>query len=401
MGANPLNLATDQRGEPRLRGSRVDIGAVEASVPPAPRGAATSANVHHVAWVDDLGNVLVYQQGWTYEVLQEKTGAPAAIGDAIIWVDPKDSLVYVAAPSAHGLLLFARSSTGTWSFRYLITEAGATDSPTRDLTHFISIRQKIVVIAGITDDGRVVAFRQSLLTNDNGEYEYLFVNIADDLVSQGFGTPTLTGLTSYVPSWDTWHLAGVDTEGNIQSIWINTNNPAFTKWRLNNLSAITGAPPIASQLSVTLTSWGGINLTGLDVSGNLLTTWWIPRFAGHWAVNNLTTLHDGEPLVGGNLSAYTTPWGGINYVGVDATGTVRVYWWVPSFGGDWAFNRLLPISTPPEHVPTGSLTSSTSAAGTLSVFGLNADGHVLRMWWHPGGSGPWTVDDLTAISEKV
>jgi hypothetical protein len=401
MGINPLGLATDQRGEPRLRGSRVDIGAFEALVPPTPRGAATGSGTHHVAWVDDAGNVLVYQQGWTYEVLQEKTSAPAAIGDAIVWVDPKDSLVYVAAPSADGLLLFTRSSAGTWSFRNLITETGATDTPTRDLTHFISIRQKIVVIAGITDDGRVVAFRQSLLTTDTGEYEYLFVNIADDLVTQGFGTPTLTGLTSYVPSWDTWHLAGVDTEGNIQSIWINTNNPAFTKWRLNNLSTITGAPPIASQLAVTLTSWGGINLTGLDESGNLLTTWWVPRFEGQWAVNNLTTAHGGEPLVGGNLSGYTTPWGGINYVGVDAEGDVRVFWWVPSFEGQWAFNRLLPTSTPPEQIPTGALSSAASASGILNVFGLNTEGHVLRMSWQPGGSGIWSIEDLTEIADKV
>lgn len=401
MGINPLDLATDQRGEPRLRGSRADIGAFEARVPPTPRGSATASGTHHVAWVDDAGNVLVYQQGWTYEILQEKTAAPAAIGDAIVWIDPKDSLVYVAAPSADGLLLFTRSSTDTWSFRNLSTETGATGSPTRDLTHFISIRQKIVVIAGITDDGRVVAFRQSLLTTDTGEYEYLFVNIADDLVSQGFGTPALTGLTSYVPSWDTWHLAGVDTDGNIQSIWINTNNPAFTKWRLNNLSAITGAPPIASQLAVTLTSWGGINLTGLDESGSVLTTWWIPRFEGLWAVNNLTTAHNGEPLVGGNLSGYTTPWGGINYVGVDAEGEVRVFWWVPSFEGQWAFNRLLPLTTPPEQVPTGALSSAASASGVLNVFGLNTEGHVLRMSWQPGGSGPWIVEDLTAIAEKV
>ncbi len=400
-GINPVGLTTDQRAEPRVRGGRIDIGAFEAPVPPAPTGAASASDTHHVAWVDDAGNVLVYRQGWTYEVLQEKVAAPAAIGDAIIWVDPKDSLLHVAAPSAEGLLLFTRSDAGAWSFRNLTSELGASATPVRDLTHFISIRQGIVVIAGLTEEGRVVAFRQSLLTTSPGVYAYLFVDISADLESQGQTTPDLTGLTSYVPSWDTWHLAGVDTAGRIQSIWINTNNPSFTKWRVNNLSAITGAPAIASQLAVTLTSWGGINLTGLDQTGNLLTTWWVPRFGGQWAVSNLTTSQGGPPLVGGALTAFTTPWGGINYVGVDAGGTVRVYWWVPSFEGRWAVNPLLPASTPPEMIPTSTLTSSSSPAGTLSVYGLSSDGDVLRAWWQPDGSEAWIVENLTDIAEKV
>lgn len=367
----------------------------------SPRGASSAGDVHRVVSVDTLGDVLVFQQGWTFENLQEKTGAPKAIDTAIIWTDPKDGLTYVAAPSDAGLLLFTRAADGTWSLRNLTTETAATGSPVRHLAQFTSIRQKIVVIAGITADGSVVAFRQSLLTTSPGVYEYLFVDISADLESQGQTTPNLTGLTSYVPSWDTWHLAGVDTDGKIQSIWINTNNPSFTKWRANNLSAITGAPAVSGQLAVTLTSWGGINLTGLDASGNLLTTWWIPRFGGQWAVSNLTTLYSGPQLVGGNLTAYTTPWGGINYVGLDAGGTVRVYWWIPRFEGQWAVSPLLPAGTPPTSIPTGALTSSASSAGTLNVYGTNVDGHVLRMAWEPGPGNVWEIEDLTTIAEEA
>lgn len=400
MGINPLNLETDQRGNARLEGSRVDIGAFEASVPPTPTGAADASNTHRVAWVDENGHVLVYQQGWTYEDLHAKTGAPLAIDDAVIWVDPKDGLTYVAAPSADGLILFIRNQAGLWSFSNLSLDTGATASPVRDLTQFTSVRQKIVLIAGLTAEGRIVAFQQTL-QNVAGIPQFAFVDISQDLEDQGFTNPNLVGLTSYVPRWDTWHLAGVDTEGRIQSIWINRNNPAFTKWRLDNLSAITGAPALAGQLTVTLTSWGGINLTGLDNSGSLLTTWWVPRFGGLWAVTNLTDRFDGPPLVGGNLSAYTTPWGGINYVGLDETGATRVYWWVPRFGGTWVVSPLLPSSTPTSDIPTGALTSSSSAAGTLNVYGLSTDGHVLRMSWQPNAANTWVIEDLTEIADEV
>lgn len=398
MGLNPLDLTTDQRGQPRIQGSRIDIGSFEASVPPQPSGTANSDNAHSVVSVDETGNILVFRQGWTFENLQTKTGAPAATGAAAIWVDPKDGLTYVAAPTQDGLLLFSRSAQGTWTFRNLTTETSATNSPARDLTHFISVRQRIVVIAGITDNGRVVAFQQTLATTPGGGPEFRFVDISADLEAQGQQTPDLASLTSYVPRWDTWHLAGVDAQGRIQSIWINTNNPNFIRWRTDNLSAITGAPAIAGQLAVALTSWGGINLTGLDTNGNMLTTWWVPRFGGQWAISNLTTLYNGPKLIGGNITAYTTPWGGINYVGLDVTGTVRVYWWVPSFGGQWAISRLLPQGTPQENVPTGALTSSSSTAGTLNVYGLNADGNVLRMSWQPGGVNIWNIEDLTDIA---
>lgn len=367
----------------------------------SPVGATNSVNVHRVVSVNTIGHVLVYRQGWTYENLTEMTGAPIATSPAITWVDPKNGLAYVAATSGSGLLLFTRSASGVWSFRNLTTETGASASPAGNLTHFISQRQKIVVIAGITNSGRVVAFRQSLPATSPGVHAYTFVDISADLESQGQTTPNLTGLTSYVPSWDTWHLAGVDTLGRIQSIWINTNNPAFIKWRTDNLSAITGAPALSGQLAVTLTSWGGINLTGLDGSGNMLTTWWVPRFGGQWAVSNLTTLYSGPQLVGGNLTAYTTTWGGINYVGLDSAGDVRVYWWVPSFEGTWAISRLLPSTTPDASVPTGRLTSHASSAGTLNVFGTNASGDLLRLAWQPGPGSAWAVENLSDIAVEV
>jgi hypothetical protein len=377
------------------------ITVAEATSIGSPAGAANSIDVQRVVSVDTLGHVLVYREGWTFENITEKAGAPVAISNAVIWTDPKDGLTYAASPSAAGLILFTRGANGTWSFRNLSEETGATDSPAGNLTQFVSKRQKVVVIAGITESGRVVAFREALQSQSPGVRAYAFVDVSGDLEAQGQTTPELTGLTSYVPRWDTWHLAGIDTAGRIQSIWINPNNPAFTRWRTNDLSAITGAPALSGQLAVTLTAWGGINLTGLDASGEMLTTWWVPRFGGAWAVSNLTERYGGPRLVGGNLTAYTTPWGGVNYVGIDGDGEVRVYWWVPSFGGAWAISRLLPPGTPAASVPTGRLTSYASRAGTLNVFGTNEAGDDLRLTWRPGAGSIWSVENLSEIAVEA
>jgi len=361
-------------------------------------GAADDADTHRVVSVNPNGHVIVFEQGWTVADLQAETGAPTATGDASIWVDPKDGLTYVAAPSDAGFILFTRASNGTWSFRNLSTETGATTSPSHGLAQFTSLGD-IVVVAGITDDGKIVAFQQTLTTAAGGGPAFKFVDISGDLTSQGMTTPALNSLISYVTSWDQWTLAGIDGTGQIQAVWVNI--ASFTSWRTDDLSTITGAPSVQGQLAVTLTSWGGINLTGLDSGGRVLTTWWVPTFGGTWVVSDLTSAAaNGTPLAAGNISGFTTPWGGLNYVGLATDGTVMAYWWEP-VNNSWRVDPLLPESVPNDQRPTGALTSYSSEAGTLNVFGTNATGEVLRLWWNPGGSAVWTSEDLTDVAVRT
>ena len=98
--------------------------------------------------------------------------------------------------------------------------------------------------------------------------------------------PALVGpIISYVTDWNGLNIAGLDASGNIQSIWWA---PGMDLWRTDNLSAITGASPIAGGLTCYLTSWGGINLAGVDASGDVTVSWWVPSFGGNWVSTNLT-----------------------------------------------------------------------------------------------------------------
>jgi hypothetical protein len=362
-------------------------------------GTADAADRTSVTTVTATGHVLVFEQGWAVADLQAITGAPGVVGDAVIWHDPADGQVYVAAPTAEGLLLFARTAGGHWTVRNLNAETGAPDAPTHALTSFTSVGG-VVVIAGITGSGRIVAFEETF-ARPGVPPTFSFRDLSADLESQGMHTPRVDALISYVTTWDSWHLAGIDDAGRIQSVWINRHVDGFTKWRVDDLSASTGAPSIGGQLAVTLTSWGGINLTGLDADGNLLTTWWVPAFAGEWRVNNLTEQFGGAKFSGASVSGYTTPWGGLNYVGLDDAGRVTVYWWAPG-AADWNVSPLLPDSTPSEQLPTGKLTSAASQSGTLNVFGSAAGGDVIRMSWQPDAADtPWTAENLTDVAQRM
>ncbi|MEL7471723.1 MAG: hypothetical protein AAGK04_00260, partial [Planctomycetota bacterium] len=336
-------------------------------------------------------------EGWNAINLADTLGAPQAIGDAVTWTDPKDNLVYAAYPSADGLILLQRDASGAWSFRNLNDELGL--DPTQivtKITRFTSAfaTGQVVVIAGQTMTDQLLAFQQTGAV-DAGAYAYEFVNISDNLTINGFRTPQLTELISYRPSWDAWHLAGLDTNGDIISVW---QPPRSSDWRVDNLSDITGAAPLAGGLSVILTSWNGITLTGLDQSGDVSSTWWVPQFQGDWQQVNLTDAFDGPKLENAALTSFYTPWNAQNYAGVNANGEIVVYWWVPRFGGQWRADVLTAAEDASTRI-SSALNAHVSDENTLNVFGAAEDGSVVRASWAPGLA--WGLENLTEDADRL
>lgn len=347
------------------------------------------------------GDLVVFIQNgdaWESVHLRDATGAPAATGDAVVWTD--DGLTYIAGPSVEGFILYTRAADGTWSFRNLTTELGVgSDSPVGMLTQFVSRPRQgagMALIAGVSESGEMVAFRQTGV-DEAGDPVWAFVNISDDLASQGMSTPVFSELISYVTPWNTWTIAGVDGNGDIQSVWLAPNS--FTKWRVDNLSDITGAPPIVGQLSVTQTSWKAINLGGVNQQGHLVVTWWVPSFGGRWVTSDLTSVSGGATLAPGKATGYTTSWGAINYIGFNDDGEVTAYWWTPQ-NNSWIVTPLTAGLSDDVARPVGHLTSRVSDAGTMSIVGTGAGGEVLRLWWSPGTDNQWHLTDLSEAASR-
>ncbi|MCA9300479.1 MAG: hypothetical protein KDA28_15520, partial [Phycisphaerales bacterium] len=343
-------------------------------------------------------DVVVFEQGWAARDLTRDIGAPKAIDDVIVWTDPKDALVAGAYPSADGLVLLRRDGGGTWTWQNLASELPGARVPVRSLTQFVSGEGtgQVVVIAGIAADGSLVAYRQTG-AQVGSDWSYAFDDISADLTAQGMATPELDGLISYRPAWDAWHLAGLTPEGEIVSVWVAPSS--FQDWRLDNLSDVTGAQPLAGGLSVILTSWSGINLTGLDDDGHVIVTWWVPAFGGDWNANDLTTDFEAPVLTGGVLTSYYTSWDGMNYAGLNELGEVTIYWWVPQLAGSWEVSVVTQGQPGIAERPAGGLTSHASDGGTLNIFGADEDGDVVRVWWAPGAA--WTLENLSETATRV
>ncbi|MFO0833579.1 MAG: CAP domain-containing protein [Phycisphaerales bacterium] len=328
---------------------------------------------------------------WTFEDLHSMTGSPALTGNLISWVDPTDDLTYAAAPSASGLLLFVRNANGSWAFGNLTSSVYGSAIITSEITAFTDLNN-VVHVAGLKSGGDLVMFTRDGNSTANGR-SWTYSNIAQDhLRAQSLAMPALVGpIISYVTDWNGLNIAGLDSSGNIQSIWWA---PGMDLWRTDNLSAITGASPIAGGLTCYLTSWGGINLAGVDASGDVTVSWWVPSFAGNWVNTNLTNDFGGPSMVGVSISSYVTPWGGLNIAGRDTNGKLSVYWWAPGLDAWQTANLTDVIGT--ALLPTGAIRGVTTPNGRIVLLGANDDGHVLRYWWSPDAS--WQAEDVTLAS---
>ncbi len=364
--------------------------------------ATAASNLHSVLAVAGDGSPLLFEQAsngtWTARRLDDATGFSANFGTQTeIWSNAA-GLTRAAVLTDTSLIVFTEQADGTFTATDLgATVAGSTPIA-RALTSFTTLGGR-VYLAGYTASDRLVAYLQP--TVDSAAWQ--FEDISADLDGRGFATPVLDEIVSYVTAWNQWSIVGLDTNGDVQNIWVLPGT--FEEWTLSNLSEITGAPDLASGLSVILTNWRGINLTALDSSGNLLVTWWVPAFGGDWVSSDLSQIADDSGAVDDRvivevMTGYITSWSGMNYAGVNAEGDLIIYWWVPAFEGQWLVSQITDGATSNGYDPMEDVSSFVTPEGTLNVVGADDDGDVLRSSWRPGAA-EWTTEVLSDIATFI
>lgn len=335
--------------------------------------------------------------GWAVVDLAGETGSAVPSGSAATWTDLKDGLAYVAAVSDDGLLLYKERAPGDWTVRNLTDELGSTLRMAHEVTVFVS-RGGTVHLAGLGPDGHLLLYKQSG-GRIGDDYAWIARDIsASDLAPDGKSTPDFKGgLISFVTAWDALNIVGLDGDGNIQAVWIAGR---MSRWTANNLSSITGAPPLTGGLSVFLTPWQGINLAGTDASGSLSVTWWVPSFGGKWAKSNLTDLFGGPRLIASSVTSWVTSWGGLNVAGLDLDGQIVAYWWAPGmkerYGNDrWLVAQISRHFNDLPYAPAGALQGvAVSADSSMNILSTSVGGDVLRFWWTP--EDQWRVESISA-----
>lgn len=336
--------------------------------------------------------LLAFQQtssGWTVSELGLKTNALLSTAQSVTFVNPADGATQTFTTSSGSSLLFTPDASGGYTSRNLLLEIADAEALTSSLTTFTSI-DGLVYVAGLTAGGDIGIYAQTGTSGASGAV-WRFENLSDTMRNQGLTPPTFAGaLTSYVTTWNGLNIAGLDANGDIQTVWFA---PGLESWTTSNLSDLTGAPALTGGLKPYLTSWGGINLAGADSTGDLTTTWWVP--GGAWQNFNFTESLSGPQLTPESTATYVTSWDGLNIVGLDGDGNLTVYWWAPGLDV-WQVTNLGEVvegDTP----PAGPVTGVTSSAGQTSIAGVTDAGDLVRYTWSP--TTPWTFENISEAAQ--
>jgi len=337
------------------------------------------------------------------DLISIATGTDQQTADTLdfeVWIDPADGQLFAAASTVDGLYVYRRNDDKSWEVRNLTSELTGAEGIAGDLTVFFTINDE-VYISGLAADGALVYYEniQDQLLSGNERWE--FENVLDaQLTPKGVDMPAIVSpLTSYVTSWNGLNVIGLDAAGDIWAVW---SGDGGNIWWANNLSEITGALPISGGLTAYLTTWDGINIAGIDSDGSLVVSWWVPQFGADWVVSNLSDVAEGPALDPGSITSYVAPWGGLNVAGLDASGEVVIYWWSPAReaeGLTWTTSNLTASLPAETKRPETNLSSAVATGGTngvsLNVFGDAANGDVIRLFFEVD-TDVWTLQNVTA-----
>lgn len=353
----------------------------------------------HVISIDATGHLIVQTKDaatgtWSRQDLTSLLGAPPVLS-VVAWTDAASGNATFVASSRQGLLFFTQAAGNTWTMRNLTTEIAGSTPIVHGLVQFTD-RAGVVFIAGLDTNGDVVVYRQTTTTDAQGVRKWEYENLSSShLRPLGLATPIFTDrLIAYVTPWNGLNIAGLDSDGDLQVVW---TSPGMSHWVVNDLTTLTGGAPRTGGLSVHLTPWGGINLTGVDRAGNTVVTWWVPAFGSVWLNDDLTAITGGPQLRSESLTAYSTPWGALNIAGLDRSGVLVVYWWTPGMKA-WISSpidvgALDNHSTDFRTAPSQRLSSSASADGTTNIFWTDSFGGISRLHWRPSMAW-WHVEDV-------
>jgi len=314
---------------------------------------------------------------------------PPIVQEVAIYTDPRDGRSYAIVRLATQLVWFTQTFEGVYDEgRILPVPAPIVGN----LAVFTSADNRVHVV-GLSAAGDVIMlfqFNQSgLQPTDLANWGAVNLS-ADHLEPQGQSTPNfVSDLTAYVAPWNGLNIAGIDDQGRVHTVWWA---PGLTFWQTSNLSDIAAAPALTGNVTSYVTSWSGLNVAGTTNDGEVAALWWVPELGGEWRFDVLVP-QDARGLRPGSLSAYVTPWGGLNVAGIDPdTNKVAVYWWTPTT--PWAFENL-PIEGGSPTIE-GRVSAIATPPGQLDILARGEDDQLLRFSWNPGDGQAWTVDDIGA-----
>lgn len=336
---------------------------------------------------------------WTVvDVAKEsRGGGPAVIGKLVTWFDKGTGNARAAGNTARGVTIFSEYSGGRWAYTVLGELLGTGTVLVGDLAGAPGPGGRMNLF-GMTATGDLVRYNDRY----GGAAGWVEWNVSElQLEPRGLSTPDfISNLVAYATPWGGLNVAGIDSGGDLQTVWTTTR---AGRWFVSNLSANTDAQPFVGDLAVAVGGPAGIFFTAANAAGNLQVISWRPSDGGQWG---LVTLPSGYVVNGPIASAFDRT-DDVFYIAFIPDGSAEtLIYRIPS----GTFSTHLPPPWPPAPSPY-AITSSAPAEdklvsdlsvqvgpdGYANVFGQNAAGETVR-FKSLFTIGDWTHENLSEIA---
>lgn len=221
---------------------------------------------------------------WTVTDLAAESGGLAVTGELVTWFDKRTGLARAAAPTDRGLTIYTELANGAWTYNVLAESLGT---------------------------GTILESSIALTTGPGGSINIFGLSTEGDLIR--YVLPQIAS-----PAWNEWNLS------ENQLDWRGLATPQFI-----------------GRIVATGTSWGGLNIAGIDLNGDLITVW-TSLTAGRWFISNLSD-HTGASGFLGGLDVVSAGPRGIHFSAIDNAARLTLVSWKP---GDSAWTATTLTSSP-------------------------------------------------------
>lgn len=349
-----------------------------------------------VSFVNQLGRPIVAIRTpigeWFQTDLQTSSGSPTISGDLLSWIDSRDGLLYAAARSSVGVIVYKRAANGQWSYRNLTNEIAVSRNIVSNLTTFTDssgLRQ----IGGIDANGHLVTYWMTGIMWPKG-WRYFYTDITSrDMVRRNRAMPAFGGtLTSYVTQKNSLNILGMNPSGQVILFYRPGGGLATQLWNSANLSVLTGTPALVGTLTATETSNRIVNISGTDAAGNLWMITW--RSGDGWRSRNVTAAVAGSSrLTPGTVTSWINASGAGFVAGTTASGDIVLYRYTfTNNQSAWSFAGISAgVANAPR--PVGALRATITGAGAILIAGSTGTGEIIRFTF--GTS--WTAESISSL----
>jgi hypothetical protein len=222
---------------------------------------------------------------------------------------------------------------------------------------------------------------------------------------KGLATPAFVGkLVSYATSWGGLNIAGLDAGGNIWSVWWS---PGLAKWTVSNLTEITGASKLTGSDSPSISPRGaGSTSPASTPTATFRSPGGSLRSVDEWQQSDLSA-----DTTGGTATKFRASTrqqlclllgtGSTSPGSTISPASSRVFWWAPARVNDgWAITSLsaaVPAGSPVDHAGYHRICRPRQLAQCLRLH--SATSQFIRYYWLPGGN--WSTTNLTTTATAV